>query len=333
MKVLVTGATGFIGGRLVRHLVREGLDVRGMVRRRPTDLLLDVDWVRGDITDPASLASAAHGVDLVIHTAALLKAPWRKTFLSDNLRGARHIAAACAQQTTPPTLVVVSSMAAHGPSQDGVPRRESDAELPISRYGQMKLACDRALAEWSGRVPLSLVRPPMVFGAPDPTTLKLFRSVERGIHLVPGSEPRRISAIHVDDLARFLQAVGERGARLSSGAELSHEGVYFVAHDDQPTYAQFGRMIAAALGRPRVRVVTIGKGLFGRLSRLAEALGRWRDRPTPLNADKFAEATVGSWHCDTTRASALWDTPLRTLESRLADTVDAYRALSLLARH
>lgn len=330
MKVLVTGATGFIGGRLVRELVRVGAEVRGMLRRRPSDQGLDIDWVRGDMTDLASLESAVRGVDAVIHSAALLKAPWRDSFLSENLSGARNVVAACAKQTTPPALVVVSSMAAHGPSCDGRPRHESDSEVPVSRYGQMKLACDRATSEWAARLPISFVRPPMVFGAPDPTTLKLFRAVERGFHVVPGDQPRRISAIHVDDLSRFLYAVARSGERVRAGVDLDHRGIYFIAHGDQPTFAQFGRMIAAALGRRSLRVVTLSNGMFERVSRAVEALGRWRDQPTPLNLDKFAEATVGSWHCDTSRAETLLDPPLASLEQRLADTVKGYRSLSLL---
>lgn len=317
---LVTGATGFIGRYVVHALAARGVRVRALVRPTSNVDGLDVERAVGDLGDEQSLRRAMRGVDVVFHLASLLKVPWKRAFHTVNVAGT----AAVARAADGARLVVVSSLAAAGPT-GGPPRRESDPPAPVSRYGRVKHAAEQA-AVAEARGPVSLVRPPMVFGAGDRGALPLFRGVARGWHVLPSRRPAHIGLVHAADLAKALIAIAERGEAVPAGADGScGAGVYQVADIETPTYAELGRRIAAADGR-RVRVVALPAALTAVAATAGEALGRLRDRPTVLNRDKYREAVGGHWWCATDKIRGLGWAPAEALDARLAQTLSGYRA-------
>ena len=175
-------------------------------------------------------------------------------FYRVNQRGVANVAQVCAGQTTPPVLVSVSSLAAAGPANEGVPKTEADRAEPVSHYGHSKRAGERAAEHFADRVPITIVRPPIVLGEADRLGLPLFRSIARfGVHMVPGLDRRRFSLIHADDLVQLLILAAERGKRLPPrGRPESHgpQGYYFAACEENPTYADLGRMVAEVDGTP-----------------------------------------------------------------------------------
>lgn len=332
----VTGATGFIGGRLVRQLLQRGDDVVCLVRatsnREPllamaADLPGSLRFAVGDVLDEASLRAAVQGVDAVYHLAAMLKAPWHADFLRTNAEGTGHVAKACASRDTPPVLVAVSSIAAAGPSPDGRARREDDPAVPVSRYGHSKRNGELAAEQYAANVPTTLVRPPVVFGPQDTASLPLFLGAARGIQLVPTLAESTMSMVFVDDLAWAIAAAGAKGERLPADPSAAPGvGVYFAAHDEQPTVAQVGRDIGAALGKD-VRVLHVPSWLTLGVGAAGEAWARLRDQPSIINHDKTVEATAGSWTCSAAKAQReLGFAPPQSLRERLGETALWYQA-------
>jgi dihydroflavonol-4-reductase len=326
VKVLVTGATGFVGKALVPALVAAGHDVRCLVR--PTSksealTALGVELVVGNVTEPASLTEAARGVDAVFHLAAMLAEPWHPDFLRTNATGVRHVLEACAALPTPPRVVLTSSLAAVGPSV-GAPRTEDDAPAPVSRYGASKLAGEAAARELADRLPITIVRPPAVFGPHDPNFLAAFQSAARGIGVDFGAV---LSMIHVGDLAAMLRIAAERGETVTSGGSLG-TGVYFAAHDEAPTSRELWSMLGDVLGR-KVRVIRIPKLAVRAAGALAEVGGRL-GMSSLMSRDKALEAVAGAWTCSPEKAKALGWTPA-PLATRLAETATWYRAQGQLS--
>ncbi len=218
--VLVTGASGFIGHHLVRRLIELGYHVSCLVRATSCiDELRSVGakFVTGDVTDCASIrrALAESQAGIVFHLAGLTKALHRDDFLHVNAGGVESVAVACSDRTDKPVLVVVSSLAAAGPCIIGKPLVESDTPKPVSAYGRSKLAGEQAAAKYAEVVPISIVRPPIVFGPGDRGMLEMFKPIARwGIHIVPGRGERCFSLIHVADLVEGLILVAEKGERL-----------------------------------------------------------------------------------------------------------------------
>lgn len=220
-KVLVTGASGFIGSHLASALVARGDEVTCLVRKTSQIKGLNglgVQLVYGDVTQPESLLSAVAGQETVYHLAGITLALTKRQFFRVNQEGIRNIARACAAQPGPPVLLVVSSLAAAGPALDGRPKIESDPSQPVSAYGRSKRAGEQEAELFADRVPTTIVRPPIVFGERDHLGLPLFRSVDKfGIHFVPGRGRHRYSLIHVADLAELIILVAQRGKHCAVG--------------------------------------------------------------------------------------------------------------------
>ena len=324
--VLVTGASGFIGRHLVRRLVERGDRVSCLVRATsPIDDVwaTDAHLVTGDVTDQASIerALAVSQADIVFHLAGLTKTLRTDDFMRVNAGGVKSVAAACAECTDKPVLVMVSSLAAGGPCLAGRPQIEGDAPTPVSAYGRSKLAGEQAAAEYARVVPISIVRPPIVFGPGDRNLLEMFRLIARwGLHIVPGRGERYFSLIHVADLVEGLLLTAEKGERLPPH-ESSGQGIYFMAAEESPSYADLGQEIAAAMGKRRATAVHLPGPLVRLVGLCGDAIGQILRRPSWVNSDKMTEALAGSWTCSSAKARAhLGWRPGATLTDRLRET-------------
>lgn len=332
-RVLITGGSGFVGSHLAERLVARGDDVTCLVRRASRVERLDPLGVRfayGDVTDPESLSSAVGNVETVYHAAGCTIAIHAQQYDRVNHQGTRNIVGACAARTTPPVLVVVSSLAAAGPAVDGRPRVESDPPRQISHYGRSKRAAELAAEEFADRVPVTVVRPPIVLGEADRLGLPMFAMVWRlGLFFVNGLGRNRYSIIHATDLANLLIRAAEHGERLpaapSEGDALS-QGYYFAGCGEDPTYAELGRRIGCALGRRRVLIFpTPPRGLWV-VAALMELKSRIRRLPEYLTFDRVREIRAGSWTCSPRKAvDGLGFSVAAPLTERLKQTAQWYR--------
>lgn len=332
-KVLVTGGTGFIGDHLVGKLLERDEHVRALVRNLVRGERLEergAELVQGDVTDLESLRRAVTGASIVYHVAGLTKAFKAKHFYDVNKAGVSNVARACAEQENPPVLVVVSSLAAVGPAKRGSLHQETDEPSPISLYGRSKRAGEEAAERDAGQVPITIVRPPIVFGENDKAGFEMFKMVAKaGFHPVPGYFPKNYSIIHADDLVEALILAADRGERLPNGtAESPHsgKGYYFAACDEHPTYYQLGRLIGTALGRRRTLTIPFARPVIRCVGAFGELTGRLRGQPVVMNWDKAREATAGSWTCSAEKAKQeLGFTVPCSLGERLSQTVLWYR--------
>lgn len=338
-RVLVTGATGFIGRQLVAQLLSSRrYSVRCLVRATTNRDSLkehEVEIVQADFNDTHAVQKAVRECDVIFNLAGTTKALSAKGFELANVIGPCRLAEACAAMETPPVLVHVSSLAAAGPSTLGKPRTESDPARPVSRYGKSKLEGEYVLKPFASQVPISIVRPPIVLGPGDRDGFELFWPIARfAVHLVPGFSKSEFSLVHCVDLCRGLLEIARRGSRLDedflsngSPGEGSSKGVYFVADPERLRYADLGRSIALALGR-NDKVWCIRCPMVGiwAAAAVGELMARVRRQPHILNFDKAREASAGSWSCDVSKlVNELGFQFPRTIVERLQEVAQWYR--------
>ena len=331
-RVLVTGATGFIGLHLVEALVRRGDAVRCLVRGSSRTVALQklgVELVAAELNEPQVLAPALADVEVVFHVAGVTRALTIEGFERVNRHGTAALAAACAEQPRPPRLIYVSSISATGPAPRGQIRVESDPPAPLSLYGRSKLAGEQAIQRLAAKVPATIVRPGIVFGPRDPDIARILWAIRAvRLHLSPGFHPPALSYIHIADLVECLLRAADRGARLPATQNgKPGQGHYFAVAAEHPTYAEFGRIVRPMLRRPWAPVIPIPAPVAWCFAGVSESVSRLCGRVDALNYDKIREALSTSWACSGETARRELDfVPAKPLAERLRETVAWYQA-------
>jgi nucleoside-diphosphate-sugar epimerase len=294
VNVFVTGGTGFVGAHLVRALRARGDSVRALVRR--PELAKRLGWetggagqavqlILGTLDDEDALRAGCRDVDVVYHVAGRIAARSAVDFMATNRDGTANVLEA-AQGGGARRFLLVSSLAAAGPTRLGHPIDESRAPQPVTDYGRSKLAAEVLVR--AQPVPWTVVRPPVVYGEWDRGTLTIFKLARRGVVPVFGDGSQELSVIHAADLADALVAA----ATSSAGAGR----VYFAAHPATTTSRGLALAVGAAIGRtPRIVPVPalVARGVLwatGTLAHLAQ-------RATLLSADKAEEFLAPAWTC------------------------------------
>ncbi len=229
MTLAVTGGTGFVGQALLDAAAAEGRHIRALARK-PQQPRPGVEWIAGDLADPAALAALVEGAEAVLHIAGLTTAPGPAEFEAGNVAGTLTVAEA-ALAAGVPRLVAISSLAAREPG--------------LSLYGASKARAERVVK--ASGLDWTVVRPPAVYGPRDDALFELFRAARWGV--VPALKAGRMSLIHAQDLARLLLAL------VPGGEGISHRT--FEPDDGRPdgwSHDELARAIGWSVGRRRVWV-------------------------------------------------------------------------------
>jgi nucleoside-diphosphate-sugar epimerase len=291
MNVLVTGGTGFVGSHLIDVLLERGDTVTALVRSPAKAKGLGprgVHLIAGDLHNEPALQQATAGRDVIFHVAGLVAARNQAEFDRANREGSANLVAAAAGQGSP-RFVLVSSMAAAGPSAPGRPLTGSEPPQPVTHYGRSKLAGEEEVRR--STLPWTILRPSMVYGPRDTEVLKVFKLARWGVAPVFGSGAQELSAVTGEDLAKALIATAVSDRSVGS--------TYYPCHPEIFTSRAFAQAVGHALGR---RVATpgvpewVGRGLLS----LTGAAAGLVNQTTLLNADKANEFFQPAWTGDPT---------------------------------
>ncbi len=320
MKALVTGATGFVGSHLVDLLLDEGLDVVAQVREtsRLTWLEgLDIDLRTADLRDRDTLPELVEDADLVFHVAALLRGRTEQEYNEVNLEGTRNLLDAVERSGPKDArFVFVSTLAAVGPNPDTQPVDEATPARPINYYGSSKLAAERLVLEAGERMPVTIVRPPAVYGPRDETFRPLFGMARRlGIAPVIGDPQKQLTLVHVDDLVRCLWL---------AATEESALGQAFFVGSGTHAWVEVISALEAGLGqrvRP-VRIPNIIARLFGEFGELKWTL---TGKSQVICRRKIRDLLQPRWTCSWQKAKdQLGYAPAVDLANGMQSTLDWY---------
>lgn len=333
MKVLLTGGTGFVGPAAATSLHAAGHQVRCLVRTTSDRSVLDatgvpLEWAIGDVCDPASLPAALEGVDAVMHVAGLTKGLRSDDYYRVNAYGSRLLAEAAIAAGVK-RFVLCSSLAVAGPMPHGRPSLEVDACKPVSYYGRSKLAGEEMVRRHAGRLDLTIVRPPIVYGPRDRDFFEIFKMAANGLSLKPGLfGQKKYSIVYVDDVGTALALAMDKGrtVRDLEGCD----GVYYISDGGVYAWEEMLRMVGQALGR-RTLVIPVPESFSWPVGLWSEVAARLTGKPQIVSLDKIREMGGPGWACSIDRArEELGFEPAWPLERGLAETAEWYRSHSWL---
>jgi nucleoside-diphosphate-sugar epimerase len=324
MRALITGGTGFIGSHLAEQLHAKGYELK--VLTRPTSDTkyikhLPVEYVGGSLSDTESLQEAVSGVDYIYHVAGVVASKNREGFFQGNQIATRNLLEATRQFN--PSLrrfIHVSSQAAVGPASG--PEHPADETMPlkpITTYGESKAAAEQEVFQRMDRMPLTIVRPPAVYGPRDVGVLSFFQTMSR-MRFAPliGFGKKLVSLVHVEDLVRgFIQA----------GESPRAEGeAYFISSEELYTWEHVGKVTASILGHSRARYVRVPHGIIFAVAGISGWLGRFSAKPPILDYEKGRDITQAYWICSVEKAREHFGyRQLVSIEEGVAKTIDWYR--------
>ncbi|MEV6576355.1 NAD-dependent epimerase/dehydratase family protein [Streptomyces sp. NPDC051577] len=307
-QVAVSGAGGFIGRRLCHRISAAGGQVVALVRPTSDTSGLPargMRYVHGDLTTGKGLAALVDGADVVVHLGGVTSALRGGAYWECNAHGTGRLAHAAASRPTPPVFVHCSSLAAAGPAPaSDRPRAETDTPAPVSTYGRSKLAGEEAVRAWSDRMPVTVIRPPAVYGPGDTMLIpSVVPMVRAGLLVSCGLGDRGFSLIHVDDLCAALLTAALRAPRTSPTGS---DGLYYVSDGRTHTWEGFTAALATALGRRPPRRVSAPAAAVTAAAALSELTGRLRGAPPALTWDKARELAHPWWTCADGKARREW---------------------------
>ena len=326
MKAFVTGSTGFIGSHLVEFLVSQGYHVTCLVRKT-SDLRwlkhllhsesVPIELVAADIGDYYTLAQLVQGTNLVFHLAGLTKAPDTATYERVNVQGTENLIEACLQTNARLNrFVYCSSLAAFGPCPTATPMTEDASPQPLTDYGRSKLKGEIVTNEYANRLPITIIRPPAVYGPRDTDIFLYFQLVNKGLMPILGDEERLLSLVHVKDLVAGIYAAAVSKSAMGEA--------YFLTDGKLHSWMDVGNTIAYALKKCPFKI-QVPYVLLDLIAICTETVARMTRQTPTLNRQKMRELKQRFWICDSTKAQQqIGYTPAYPLKKGIQETAAWY---------
>ena len=321
MKVLVTGATGFVGSHVADKLIEKGHEVRALVRQTSSMVWLDgkpIEQVQGNMLDAESLENAVKNVDAVVHVAGVTAARTKEGFFAGNQLATRALLEAVRRYN--PGLsrfVQCSSQAAVGPSLDGQPITELTPPHPITTYGKSKRAAEEESERARQDFPVTVLRLSAVYGPRDTAILTFFQTVNKRLKPLIGLQDKYINLVHVADVAEAVS--------LTLDHDASRNETYFIGSEQQYTWREISELTAEILNKRGV-ILKLPHALVYGVAGLSEFLSMFQKKPSVLNWEKGRDIVQANWTCSVEKAKQ--EIGYRqgvSLEDGIKETTEWYR--------
>ena len=293
MRVLLTGGSGFVGSYVAEQLSALGHTVRALVRpasdRRILEKVPGLEFTTGAVEKVDTLGDAVKGCEAVVHVAGLVKARTPQEFFDVNTEGTKNLLAAAIAAGTVQRFVQVSSLAAIGPSADGKPIADDAKPNPVTHYGRSKLGGELAVLGAAEKIPVTVIRPPLVYGPRDRETLAFFTAIQKGTLPILGDGKNTLSVIYGPDCASAIVAAAVSDGPSGKTYFVEDGNVYVWREALEDVEKALGKRAFLRAGIPMwaLKVAAAGSQTWGKLTNTAQM----------LTLDKVNELEQRHWVC------------------------------------
>lgn len=325
-RILITGASGFIGSFLVEEALAAGMEVWAAVRGTSSLRYLQGEGINKvilDMSDAGQMQEALKGLafDYVVHAAGSTKALHTETFHEVNTRGTVNLVKAL--EATSPSMkrfIFISSLSVYGPIREAMPYediRDDDTPRPNTAYGRSKLEAERWLRE-NAKVPYTILRPTGVYGPREKDYMMMVDSIYKGMDVAVGYKRQELTFIYVKDV---VQAVFK-----SMKSDIAAGKAYFLSDGNVYTSRTFSDLIKERLGKRFLIRLTLPVWVLRAVCAVSDAYSHLSGKLSTLNNDHYHILRQRNWRCDITPArNDFGFQPRWSLRDGVGETVDFYK--------
>jgi len=298
MKILITGASGFIGSFIVEEALKRGFETWAAVRKSSSRNFLQDERIRFIELDFSSQEKLEQQLkdcqfDFVVHAAGATKCLHQEDFYRINTEGTQHfVNALLALQMPLKRFVYISSLSIMGAIREQQPYeeiRETDKAQPNTAYGKSKLAAEQWLSTLNAQFPYIILRPTGVYGPRERDYFMQVKSIRNHIDFAVGFQRQDITFVYVTDVVQAIFLALEKG---ETGRK------YFLSDGEVYQSSEFSNLVHQELGCPWWIRITAPIWLLRVITWCGDFMGRISGKMTVLNNDKFNILRQRNWRCD-----------------------------------
>ena len=325
MNILITGATGFIGGFIVDEALSRGMQVWVAVRPTSSRKYLSdprIQFLELNLSDKEQMKRQMDGLrfDYVVHAAGATKCLHAEDFFRSNTEGTKNLVQALMEQQMPlKRFVFVSSLSVYGPVAEQQPYREicgDDTPQPNTAYGRSKLAAEQYIESIEG-FPYVILQPTGVYGPRERDYFMMAKSIKSHTDFSVGYKPQDLTFVYVLDV---VQAIFLALDCQKTG------GKYMLSDGEVYSSRTFSDLIHRELGHPWLLRIKAPIWLLRIITFCGEYIGRMTGKISALNNDKYNIMKQRNWRCDIKPAmSELGYKPKYQLDEGVRLTIKWYK--------
>ena len=306
MKILITGASGFIGSFIVEEALRRGLETWAVVRKSSSKAFLQderIHFIELNLSSEEQLCEQlkGHQFDYVVHAAGVTKCLDKADFHRINTEGTQHLVNALRTLQMPlKRFVYISSLSIMGAIREQQPYseiREDDTPCPNTAYGRSKLEAEKWLEQQNEALgmrneklfPFVILRPTGVYGPRERDYFMMAKSIKAHTDFAVGFRQQNITFVYVTDVVQAVFLALEKGV---TGRK------YFLSDGEVYQSSTFSDLIRKELGNPWWIRITAPIWLLRVITFCGEYVGRMTGKVTALNNDKYHIMRQRNWRCD-----------------------------------
>ncbi len=320
-KVLITGASGFLGYHLIQMAIKADFEVFAAVRKNSniehlSEFPLKYLYLNYEDPEQMSRLIAENKIDYIIHSAGVTKAIRQEVYDQVNADYTINLAKAAENSGgICKKIVFISSLAAVGPMNDGHQIiTEKTLPQPVTAYGRSKLLAENQLASIS--IPTTILRPTAIYGPRDKDIFIMLKTISNGMDPYIGKIVQQLSFVHANDVA--LAAV--QSLLLKNAL-----GIYHITDGNSYNRYEFADIAKSILNRKTFRF-HLPMPLVKSLAFFLEKVNGWLNKPSVINREKLHELAAINWVCDINKANKdLNFIPKYNLQTGLEDTISWYK--------
>lgn len=329
-KILITGASGFIGSFIVEEALARGMEVWAGVRKSSSRRYLQDERIHFidlnlDSKEQLKQQLSSHTFDYIVHAAGVTKCINKADFFRVNTEGTHHLVDALIELQMPlEHFVFISSLSVFGAireKQPYEPIRDTDTPQPNTAYGQSKLEAEKVIKERSTPFPYTILRPTGVYGPRERDYFLMAKSIKGHSDFSVGYQQQDITFVYVKDV---VQAVFL--ALHTPHSTLHAPRCYFLSDGEVYQSSTFSDLIIKEMGNPWCLRIKAPIWVLRVVTFFGEWIGRLTGKISALNNDKYHILKQRNWQCDIQPAiDELGYKPQYNLERGVKETIAWYK--------